>query len=270
MTEPTDEGTTVEIETTAATCPAPCEQRGHDHVAFWVFRFRGDGAGAAPWGRVGEAATPGSCVGFQGRKVESSPRLEQSLSPEASGGCCCPHQQERISSRQVLVGRARRQGWPPHSAPAGRGPVCPVTMRLPSPAPRPPRAGEALSQREPSPGPSSPSCPSPCPSSVCLCACPCPRVPRTVPVGVWPRTNPPVFFLPRPAPPPSDLAVFQDRLRMLTVGGTDTPPLLAGAEGAPDRTCGFPSMHWGKSARLRHVLRRLIVWGHVFLLPFSY
>lgn len=69
----------------------------------------------------------------------------------------------------------------------------------------------------------------PCPTiptlpslGVCLCDLVC--APVTCRAGVLGAlTNSPVFFLPRsPISPLSDLAVFQDRLRMLTVGGMDT------------------------------------------------
>lgn len=69
----------------------------------------------------------------------------------------------------------------------------------------------------------------PCPTiptlpslGVCLCDLVC--APMTCRAGVLGAlTNSPVFFLLRsPISPLSDLAVFQDRLRMLTVGGMDT------------------------------------------------
>lgn len=96
---------------------------------------------------------------------------------------------------------------------------CPVAAKRASRAfPRPPAVYHVALQ----PCPTIPTPPS---LGVCLCDLVC--APVTCRAGVLGAlTNAPVFFLPRsPISLLSDLAVFQDRLRMLTVGGTDTPSL---------------------------------------------
>lgn len=173
MTEPTEEGTAVEIETTAATCPAPWEQAWT--LSRCLLVFHGDGAGAAPRDGAGGTATPGPVSGSRAGKWSLHPAWGRAA---AARGLWWALLSAAAGMNQFLPGAAQ----PLVHSRAGRDSGSGVATTLcPWPhAPRPTahQTWEELSQREPSPRPSSPSCPSPCPSSVCLSACPCSRVLR--------------------------------------------------------------------------------------------
>lgn len=169
MTEPTDEGTAVEVETAAATCPAPCERAWTLSrclpVVTEMVQVR-----PGPWGGRAGAATRGPAQASRAGKWSLHPTGAEPLPPTASAGCCCPHQPERLSSCQAR-GQDKTAGvaaaWPP---PLG---TCALVPRgSPTPPHGPPGLGGPPPHASPPLGrPPRPAHPRAPPMSVCLCVC---------------------------------------------------------------------------------------------------
>lgn len=184
MTEPTEEGTAVEIETTAATCPAPWEQAWT--LSRCLLVFHGDGAGAAPRDGAGGAATPGPVSGSRAGKWSLHPAWGRAA---AARGLWRALLSAAAGMNQSLPGAAQ----PLVHSRAGRDSGSGVATAL-CPWPHAPRPtahqtwGGALPARA-FPSAVLPILPVPVPLqclSVCVSVLPRPASRAPVPLGMWP------------------------------------------------------------------------------------